>query len=125
MAKRGWLRRAVLDGVAKTASFHRMVLLAFKGACPSGMEAAHLDGNPRNNRVDNLAWCTKLENNQQRVAHGTQARGERVGVSKLKEREVLEIRGSQDISYAKLGRAYGVCVDTIRKIITRETWTHI
>lgn len=35
---------------------HRLVLEAFVGPCPPGMECRHLDDDPRNNRLDNLAW---------------------------------------------------------------------
>jgi len=37
-------------------SVGRLVLAAFVGPCPAGHRAAHLDGNPLNNRLANLAW---------------------------------------------------------------------
>lgn len=50
---------------------HRMVLAAFVGPCPGGMMCRHLDGNPTNNRVENLAWGTPQENVDDAVRHGT------------------------------------------------------
>lgn len=50
---------------------HRLVLEAFIGPCPSGMECRHLDGNPSNNRLENLLWGTPLENANDRRRHGT------------------------------------------------------
>src|SRR5271166_1685861 len=41
---------------------HTLVLLTFVGPCPEGYECRHLDGNPANNRLRNLAWGTRLEN---------------------------------------------------------------
>lgn len=41
---------------------HQLVLLAFVGPCPPGLECRHLDDNPRNNRIDNLAYGTHKEN---------------------------------------------------------------
>src|SRR5687768_4153912 len=35
---------------------HRLVLEAFVGTCPAGRQAAHLDGDRRNNAAANLAW---------------------------------------------------------------------
>lgn len=35
---------------------HRLVLAAFVGPCPDGMEVRHLDGDPANNSLGNLAY---------------------------------------------------------------------
>lgn len=50
---------------------HRLVLLAFVGECPEGMEVRHLDGVRSNNRLANLAYGTKSENQRDRIRHGT------------------------------------------------------
>ncbi len=50
---------------------HRLVLEAFVGPCPDGMECRHLDGNQTNNWLDNLAWGTKQENEADKIRHGT------------------------------------------------------
>ena len=54
-----------------TRTVHRLVLEAFVGPRPEGMEACHWDGNPRNNRRDNLRWGTRSSNRQDAVRHGT------------------------------------------------------
>ena len=41
---------------------HRLVLTAFTGLCPPGMETAHNDGNPENNSLKNLRWDTHSNN---------------------------------------------------------------
>lgn len=51
---------------------HALVLNAFVGPCPDGMEACHFpDRDPSNNRVDNLRWGTRQENHADSVEHGT------------------------------------------------------
>lgn len=50
---------------------HRLVLAAFVGPCPEGMEVRHLDGNPANNRLENLKYGTVSENRFDSVRHGT------------------------------------------------------
>lgn len=50
---------------------HRLVLAAFVGPQPVGMEALHGDGDPANNRLTNLRWGTHSENQYDQVAHGT------------------------------------------------------
>ena len=41
---------------------HQLVALAFLGPRPEGLDVRHLDGDPRNNRADNLAYGTRTEN---------------------------------------------------------------
>jgi len=49
---------------------HRLVLEAFAGPCPDGMEACHGDGDPTNNRRLNLRWDTRSSNQLDTVRHG-------------------------------------------------------
>lgn len=58
------------NGVASTFKVHAIVLEAFVGMRPVGMHARHLDGDPANNAVDNLAWGTASENAADTVRHG-------------------------------------------------------
>src|SRR5690242_14784609 len=57
-----WYLNLTRDGGAKTCRVHRLILEAFIGPCPEGMECRHLDGNPANNCLGNLCWGTPAEN---------------------------------------------------------------
>lgn len=59
------------DGTVTTARVHRLVLNAFVGARPDGMEGCHNDGDPTNNHLSNLRWDTQSENQRDSVRHGT------------------------------------------------------
>lgn len=50
---------------------HRLVLEAFVGPCPEGMETRHFNGNPLDNRLENLLWGTPVENASDCTRHGT------------------------------------------------------
>ena len=50
---------------------HQLVMLAFVGPCPDGMEIRHIDSMPWNNALANLAYGTRKENAQDRVQNGT------------------------------------------------------
>jgi hypothetical protein len=63
--------------VEKHAYVHRLVLCSFVGPRPVGMVCRHLNGNQKDNRLENLAWGTIAENNRDRVKHGTIPRAER------------------------------------------------
>jgi hypothetical protein len=50
---------------------HDLVLQAFIGPRPAGYQAAHWDGDRRNNKPGNLRWTTASENNLDKARHGT------------------------------------------------------
>jgi hypothetical protein len=54
--------RVVLGHKASGSLVHKLVALAFLGPCPDGQEVRHLDGDPLNNRVDNLEYGSRTEN---------------------------------------------------------------
>lgn len=58
------------EGSSRLTLIHRLVLLAFVGPCPHGMECCHWDGDPTNNRLENLRWGTHTENMQDKMRIG-------------------------------------------------------
>lgn len=50
---------------------HKLVLMAFVGPCPEGMEVCHNNGNPADNRLENLRYDTHSANLLDRNEHGT------------------------------------------------------
>ena len=50
---------------------HHVIMFAFVGPRPDGLECCHNDGNPANNRLENLRWDTLSSNHLDRVRHGT------------------------------------------------------
>lgn len=55
----------------RSRNVHSLVLEAFIGPAPEGMECRHLNGVPGDNRLVNLRWGTSSENNFDQVRHGT------------------------------------------------------
>lgn len=49
---------------------HRLILEAFVGPCPEGMEGCHWDDNPANNALSNLRWGTDSDNSFDSVRNG-------------------------------------------------------
>lgn len=94
----------------KTRYFHEMVLGAFVGPRPPGMEARHLDGDESNNRLGNLVWDTHGNNIRDRKWH----RG--ASNQKLTAQMVAEIKRCRTTSGAVLAERYGVNPATISKI---------
>lgn len=48
-----------------------VVLEAFQGPRPAGMQCCHSDGNALNDRIENLRWDSHAENERDKVRHGT------------------------------------------------------
>lgn len=91
---------------------HQLVAATFLGPRPEGQEVRHLDGNPLNNTVDNLAYGTRTENIIDVMRIGRPWR-------KLCADQVLEIRRRLQAGErgADLAREYGVrdgCISSIK-----------
>lgn len=59
------------EGRRKNRMVHQLVLEAFVGPCPSGQQTCHNNGDPSDNRVENLRWDTQKENMADKRRHGT------------------------------------------------------
>jgi hypothetical protein len=62
--------RGVSLGIRNPRYVHVLVLEAFVGPRPHGAVVRHLNGDNQDNRLENLAWGTALENARDRVNHG-------------------------------------------------------
>lgn len=123
------------EGKRAKKKVHIAVCEAFHGPRPDQHECAHLDGDPGNNREDNLVWATKSENTVHSVAHGTHVflrpgfnrTGSEHRSSKLSENDVAAIRAKhkQGQSGRSLAKEYGVAIRTMAKIINNETWRQV
>lgn len=105
---------------------HRLVLEAFVGPCPPGMEACHKDGNPKNNALSNLRWGTSKENGLDMVRHGTSLRGERNPRAKLAELLVKAIRADYESGMRQCENVRSRKMDqrTVNDIVRRRRWKH-
>lgn len=98
------------EGIVFTASIHRLVAVAFISNPENKPEVEHIDGNPMNNNVSNLRWCTHIENMNNSITikrfYGTN-KDKRIGyissektreiLSKMKKRPVVQIKDGQII----------------------------
>lgn len=114
-------------GRKQTVRVHAIALATFVGSCPDGMVCRHLDGNQTNNSVSNLAWGTPLENSQDMILHGTSNKGDRHGMVKLTDADVLAIRAraASGESQTSIARDFPVTQSNVSLIVRRKKWTHI
>ncbi len=117
------------NSIQKQWQVHRLVLQAFIGSCPIGMECCHNDGDKHNIQLENLRWDTHSNNISDAVRHETLVdnRGSQNGQSKLTEKDVVKIKklGKQNVSFKLIAEIFNISLTTIYDIIKRRTWRHI
>jgi len=119
-----YVRLHACDGRRSFRSVHSLVLEAFEGVC-SGKEANHKNGIKTDNRVENLEWVTRAENNDHAFRTGLRVMpsGEAHYNSKLTEAEAEFVRRIYPkLNKRELGRMLGVSESTVRRVLTGESW---
>lgn len=107
---------------------HRLVLEAFVGPCPEGMECRHLDGDPANNELENLCWGTIEENQADRVLHGGGSVGANNGNAKIDEdtvREIRRIRIRENLSGRKIAKRLNLSYYIVQDVLSGKRWGHV
>jgi len=112
------------------------------------MECCHEDGNPANNRLDNLRWDTHSANCKEKQRHGrpnggkcfvtghdprrgATRKGEETGSARLTTDQVLSIcreyrcPSRRKSNVKQLAAKYGVSETSIRDILVGRTWKHL
>lgn len=102
---------------------HRLVLEAFVGPCPDGMECRHLNNNPSDNRLENLAWGTKVENGVDRSKNGLN-KGERQNTAKLTAFQVFMLRERPKYRgiIRDIAAEFGITTDQASRIRSGKQW---
>ena len=106
---------------------HRLVLEAFKGIAPAGLQSCHRDGDSANNHARNLYWGTAIQNAADKRRHGTHLQGSQIVGSKFTEadiRRVMELR-EEGCSYTQIRTMIGASIAHISNIINGKVWKHL
>lgn len=111
---------------------HRLVAEAFIPNTDNKPTVNHIDGDKKNNAVDNLEWATLEEQMTHAYAHSLKlpVRGYLQGNHVLSETEVREIRQvykahSKEFGMKALAKRYGVSEPTIDKCVRRVTYQNV
>lgn len=92
---------------------------------PNQIEVRHLDGNPANNSIDNLAWGTRAENAADMARHGT-VKGSKNSRAILNEQQVVEIVNlSRNNTTKKISKLFGVSKSVVKAILSGRNWSHV
>ena len=120
------------NGVYKNFQIHRIVASVFLG--DSDLEVNHKDGNKLNNKLDNLEYCTRSENQKHAYKIGLKKAisGSDHYKTKFSDYQVKEIRDyvkehGRLKNTKKLALKYGVSNSTLYYVAARKNncWPHI
>lgn len=110
------------DGKVKDWLVHRLVALVFIPNDDLTKDCInHIDGNPKNNHVENLEWCTREENNKHAFQNGLMHINHKVVLVRTTDKKKFRFNSKAEAIHF-LGRNHGyisyVLKSSKRKCIT-------
>ncbi len=122
-----WRVRLCRGGKSFYRYVHVLVLEAFVGPCPDGLQGCHNDGNRDSNGCANLRWGTQASNSQDALNHGQKPQGERHHWSTVSEDQVARLKRLllRGLSAREAAQAVGVSRWVAVFVKAGKTWKHV
>jgi hypothetical protein len=97
---------------------YHLVLEAFNGPCPNGMECCHRDGDKFNNKLNNIRWDTTANNYLDNLHNGK---------GRFTYLDIITIIALHKCGMAKneIGNIFDTDKSYIGSIVRRKTWKHV
>ena len=126
----GYVRHCLANGpVHRNRTAHILVLEAFVGLRPPQHECNHKDGVKTNNRLTNLEWVTKSENNRHAFALGlNRTYGEYSRSGRLTAKDVIAIRtmrAETNKTTREIAVIFGISDSHVRDIVRLKRWRRL
>lgn len=123
--KKGYLE-VMLRRKGRMRRVHQLVLEAFVGPCPDGQEARHENDVKDDNRLANLLWGTKSENQHDAIKNGRSPIGDDKSNAKLSSEDIPSIRHRlKTEGCIAIAHSFGVSETAIRNIKDGRSWRHV
>lgn len=109
---------------------HHLVLEAFVGPRPEGMDGLHRDDDQANNALGNLRWGTHQQNVEDKIRNGKQVRGSQVSRAVIDEVSAARIKrklanDNGHGSVTRIAAEEGVSRTVVASIKRGITWKHV
>ena len=132
ITKDGYLKISFyINGKYKRKLVHRLVLATFNPIEDMDkFQVNHKDGNKQNNNINNLEWCTQLENQKHAWENGlcenSCPHGDNAHHKKLTKAIVDEILKDLEcgLSYRKIAKKYDISPSAVYQIKNKITWNN-
>ena len=106
--------KLIKNGEKKDAKVHRLVAKAFIPNPNNYKAVNHIDGNPLNNKVDNLEWCTQKEN----IIHAIENELTIRRINTIDRETMVELLNN-NFSYDEISNMLGIAKGTVFNYIKR------
>lgn len=104
---------------------HRLMAESFIPNPENKREVNHINGIKNDNRLNNLEWNTRSENQKHSIKTGLRsAKGIKNSQSKLTEDDVRQIR-KLNLKYSDISKIFNIGISNVSAIKNNKTWTHI
>jgi hypothetical protein len=118
-------------GKPTTITIHQLVMRAFVGAVPDGMNVNHRDGKKKNNLLSNLEYVSYSENSRHALSkglsHPVSPRGQANGNASITETQAISI--AQQLHAGErpcnIAREMGISAWPVYDIKARRKWQHL
>jgi len=108
------------NGKAKVVRVHHLMLDTFVGPREEGQEARHLNGDPGDNRIENLEWCDHRTNCLDKLKHGTN--GQKLTPDDVRTIRKRIVAGDRNLDIAA---DYGIDPSTVCQIKSGRIWSSV
>ena len=110
------------DGKTKLAYVHRIIAETYVDNPENKEQVNHINGDKKDNRIENLEWVTPKENTQHSIYNGMTPIGEKAHKSKLTLKEAVSIKLSNR-GNTELAKEYGVSRAQVYRIKKGLNWS--
>lgn len=123
----GYLKVWMWDGKTEQPAYvHQLVLWAFVGPQPDGMDTNHRNGVKTDNRLENLEYCTRSENMKHAYDHGLRTatvNGMHTARRQYTEAQKVAVRWyvtDQGLTQTEVARRFGISQSHVSRIVNRR-----
>lgn len=118
----------------KCVKLHRLVVGAFIGEIPDGMQVNHKNGIRDDNRVENLEIVTPSQNVEHSfralgkvMGYNNQSKGEKHHNSRFTESDIRAIRALYEKGHTQveIAKRFQTKQSKISEIVLRKSWKHV
>lgn len=106
-------------GKPRTETVHRLVLMAHEPTSDPSLEVCHRNGDKTDNRLANLRWGTRSENQRDKVRHGSRGGPQRLTSDQVDEIRALRRNG---VTQQAIADRFGISRSLVSLIDSGRAW---